>query len=351
MPDDLTLKVGGATLSGWTEVRVTRRLEGMPNDFQVTFTDRFPGEPAAVVVKEGDPCVASIGDDTVVTGYVDTFMRGYGPTGHTYTIAGRGKCQDLVDCSATYPGSQFTNMTLGQIAEALAKPYGIAVVQPADPGPVIPQLLINGGETAFEIIEPIARYAAVLAYEDENGALVLAAVGKKAAASGFKEGVNVLAAQASSSLLQRYSDYACSLVPLDWLQDHTGPGPVKFTAKDPNVPRFRNLFFLLDTTQGAPDLAQKRVYWEASRRAGRGRQVKVTADSWRDSAGALWAPNTLAPVSLPGLKLEDVTWTISEVAYIKTAQGTLSDVKLMDPSAFAPDPINLFGDYQDVKRG
>ena len=41
------------------------------------------------------------------------------------------------------------------------------------------------GETPYQIIESMARYAGYLVYEDETGALVLDRVGTKPHASGF----------------------------------------------------------------------------------------------------------------------------------------------------------------------
>jgi prophage tail gpP-like protein len=84
------------------------------------------------------------------------------------------------------------------------------------------------------------------------------------------------------------------------------------------------------------------------RRAGRSRTVRVKVDSWRDSAGTLWTPNTLASVNLPSQKLVAAGFLISEVSYVRNDEdGTTADITLMPPDAFRPEPILLqpiFGD-------
>src|SRR5690348_4648868 len=67
MADDLTLKVDGSAISGWMDVRVTRRCEACPNDFQVGLTERFPGQADAVSIAAGAPFTLLIGSDPVMT--------------------------------------------------------------------------------------------------------------------------------------------------------------------------------------------------------------------------------------------------------------------------------------------
>jgi prophage tail gpP-like protein len=80
---------------------------------------------------------------------------------------------------------------------------------------------------------------------------------------------------------------------------------------------------------------------------GRSRAVTLTTDSWRDSDGKLYAPNSLVPVNLPSLKIVGQSWLISEVTYRKGENGTQCDLVLMPPpgvqcqadSAAVPDQI------------
>lgn len=108
-PDDgeVTITAAGKVVSGWQDIRITRGVERMPSDFVFTVTERYPGTPD-VVLQPLDPCAVRIGGDTVVTGYVDRYGASIGPGEHTIRITGRGKCQDLVDCSAVIKAMQLS---------------------------------------------------------------------------------------------------------------------------------------------------------------------------------------------------------------------------------------------------
>lgn len=340
--DELILKVDGKLLSGWTEIAVTRGVEQMPNSFVISATESSPVTSDAVMVQEGAPCTVSLGSDLVITGYVDTVSSGFGPGSHAVQITGRGKCQDLVDCSAEWPSCQISGSNALEIAQKLAKPYGITVKAPNGPGPTVPQFNINIGETPADILELICRHAALLYYEGTDGNLILAEAGGDDAGSGFVEGQNVQAARRIRSKAQRYSEYVCSMLPIDTSGILTENALFFHTEKDPNIGRHRRVYIVAEGVQGGPELAEKRALWEAVRRAGRGSQVGLTVDSWRDGKGKLWAPNTLAPVALPRLGLKQAKWLISEVTYRLDLQaGRIAEIKLMPREAFLPEPIVL----------
>lgn len=349
MSDDLTLTVGDQSLAGWTDVRVTRRLEGIPNDFEIGMTERFPGQTDAFLVQSGDPCVVTLGDDTVLTGYVDRFSRGYDAGSHSLTITGRGKTQDLVDCMAEWASGQISGSNALEIAQKLATPYGLTVSCLGDPGPAIPQFNLTIGETAFDIIERICRYAGLLVYEGADGNLILGTAQSTAAASGFSEGVNVQSAHVLGAMDQRFSEYLVFLLATDTLGDIGEGTNLSFTAKDPNVPRHRRTGLIAEAGGGGLDVTQRRAVWEAARRLARGLSATIICDSWRDSAGTLWTPNTLAPISLPGLKLDGVNWTFGEIEYRRAEHtGTTCQVTMMDPAAFTPEPLQIMPQFLDA---
>lgn len=343
MADDLSLKVAGRQISGWTAVKVTAGIERCPRSFDIQLTERFPGESGSLVVQPGDPCQVLLGADQVINGYIDRFIPSIAGNQHAIRIIGRGKCQDLVDCAAEWPNSQISGSSVLGIAQKLAQPYGITVS--ADPtvdlGAPIPQFNIILTESAFEIIEKICRYRALLAYEGTDGNLVLSRVGTSKAASGFVQGENIQAASVTYAIDQRFSDYAAFLMSMDVLHDLGNGGNLLSTATDPNVKRHRKHVIIAEAGGGGADVTIQRVKWEAARRAGRAQAITLTTDSWRDGAGALWTPNTLVPVSIPVLKLQQKTYVVGEVTFKRDDKGTTADLLLMPPAAFVPEPVLL----------
>lgn len=343
MPDDgdLTLKAAGQKIGGWTAVRVTAGIERCPRDFEIRMTERYPGELAAVTVAPGDPCEVRIGGDLVVNGYVDRLMPTIEDNEHSITVVGRGKCEDLVDCSAEWASNQVSNASILSIARKLAAPYGITVEGLGDMGNPVPQFNIIWGETAYEVIERVARYEALLVYESPEGNLVLSRVGSASHASGFTQGRNVQRASPIFAVDQRYSEYVARMLDFS-LADVAGVGDIIETVADKAITRHRLLYIIAeagDTENFA--ITRQRAEWEAARRAGRSWNVTLTADSWRDSAGKLWTPNQFAPVDLPTLKVPKQDWVIGEVSYIRDARGTRADLVLMPPDAFQPAPFLL----------
>jgi prophage tail gpP-like protein len=346
--DNLTLVVNGQEYGGWTDIRVTRGIERMPSDFEIGATDRYPLQLANVDIAPMMTCEVYIGDDLAITGYIDRYRSVSRPNQHSVIISGRSKCCDLVDCAAEWPTGQINSGSLVVIAAKLAGVYGIKVNCSVTGMPVIPQFNLMLGEAAFEVIERIARYCAVLAYDMPDGSLQLAQVGTISAASGFAEGDNVLEGDVEFAADQRFSTYQAFIQSEDVLSDLGQGGNLLATVNDPNVTRHRGMVIIAEAGGGGLEVAQKRATWEMVRRAGRSRTVRVKVDSWRDSAGTLWTPNTLASVNLPSQKLVAAGFLISEVSYVRNDEdGTTADITLMPPDAFRPEPILLqpiFGD-------
>lgn len=366
--DTVWLSIGGQRFGGWTGVRVTRGIEIMPSSFQVSLTERYPGDPLKLPIAPGDAVTVQFGSDVVVTGWIDRLLPSIDIHGHHITIVGRGRCADLVDCSAFADNRQFLNHSVLDIATAVCKPFNIVVSQrdPGTPataneqttpdGQIIPQINVNLTNTPWQIIETMARYASLLAYEDRNGDVVLSKVGTIETASGFAQGVNVQAAASMAAVDQRFSQVWALALAVDSTLQLTPGAPtaagtsnanVIGVAKDVGVPRYRPTVIISEQGWGNADIVKRRATWEVARRYGRSQAVTLTADSWRDGAGSLWEPNTLAPVDIPALHISGAKWLISEVTFlVDIYRGKIAEITLMPPEAFQPEPPQTLFDGQ-----
>ena len=344
-PDDtLNFLVNNASYTGWLESRATRGLERCPNDFEIVATDPFPGENAKVIAKPGDPCKISLGNDTVLTGYVDRVSPSISPRSHLIRISGRGKCQDLTDCAALIEGCQVYGTSALLVAQQLVKPFaGISVSSLSGDGlGNLFQFAINLGETVYQIIERMARYEGLLPYEDENGNLVLSRVGTLTHASGITEDVNLQTAAATFSMDQRFDRYVAAIMSTDRFSDIGTGGNVITTVYDKSVLRYRPTVIVSEQSQNGVSYAKIRAEWELARRRGQSQSITVEVDSWRDSAGKLWTPNYLVPVHVPSCKVLNQSWCISQVSYLRTpGTGRTARLTLAPPEAFSPEPPQL----------
>lgn len=347
---EVAIRTGGATLSGWKRVRIHRSCEQAPNTFEVGFvSDSTDG--VGSLVKAGDPCTVEVGGEVVLTGYVDLVDNDADKAAHDLTMAGRGKCADLVDCSAELPdrGCIINGETVQGVATKLAKPYGIKVLDP--PKTVqLPTFGVTLIETAFALIEEIARYAQFLVFENAKGELVFADVGEKVAKGSLVWGENIERARVRQSMEDRYSEYVCYISATDQFADLGMDPNVRALDQDEGVKRHRRLGMVLEAPTGAPqqDFADKRIQWERARRAGRSNQATVTVPGWRDGGGALWEPNTRVRIQLPKHGLSDVIWVIGDATYIRDDEGTRTELMLMPPAAFQPQPEQLVDPLVDL---
>lgn len=357
---ELFLALGQQQVHGWTQVRVTRGIERLPSDFDLGLTERFPGELAELVVEPGMACQLRMDDDLVITGYVDDYDPGFDAESHYVRVAGRSKCADLIDCAAEWPGGQISNATVLGVAQKLGSVYGpavngkaegIAVATDVPDLVVLPQTNVMLGESAFEIIERMARFSAVLAYDRPDGSLFLTRVGTRRAGSALVEGENIQRADARYTVAARYSTYSAYIQSADTYLDAGSAGNLIGIATDPNVTRHRGLVIISEGGGLGNDIAVQRARWEAARRVGRSRVVTIVVDSWRDGAGQLWEPNTLVSVTSPRLKLNAESLLIAEVTYVRDDySGTTATLTLLAPEAFLPQPINLTPLWGDIPQ-
>lgn len=350
--DDVSIVVGGQTISGWENVSICRGIERMPASFDIALTERYPTQDGLVDIQPGHPIQVKIGNDKILTGYVDHYAASCSANSHEVQISGRSMSEDLVDCSAKFSTFQINNTTLMGLANTLCQPFEIAVMTPDGDSAVMPQFSVILTETPYEILERVCRWANFLLYDDVSGAIIIAKLGDKTMASGFAEGANVQEATVQFSTSERFTEIDPVYLSTAFLQmapSASGapalpyiPGAAAtdstFPARASGTPRYRPLIVVSEQSQASPDLAKLRARWEMTRRWGRSQAVTLICDSWRDSSGTLWAPNALAPIDLPSLKLPSRTWLISDVAFLRNERGTTAQVTLMPKEAFIPAP-------------
>ena len=353
-PDDVSILIGTRRISGWSALAITLSCEAVPNHFSLTAADPFPFDPSRVIAVPGanEQIQIYIGNDLVITGWIDRLDVQTAATTHTVTISGRGLCQDIVDCSAdlinnpAVVGGQIRATDVVDLAKKLCTKLPIQVAVIGDSvGPPLPRAFqVSAGETAYEIIERAAGYVGFLTYENEFGTLLFATVGTQTMASGFTMPGNIESAASMRAADQRFSDYTVVWSTVDTTQDISNLGFQRAHVADPTMTRYRPRIIVSGQITSDVQLATKRANWEMARRLGRSQAINVTVGNWRDIQGRLWRPNFLAPLTAVPHKLVNVQWVIGTVTFRKDDSGTHADVVLMPPDAFdpQPDPLQLW---------
>ena len=283
--DTMRLRVNAKEYGGWKEMRVNASIETISGDFDLGYFDSWDGQRAPWPINDGDACEVLIGDDVVLTGWVDESNDSLEATSSSLQVTGRDKTGDLVDCSAIHKPDQWSGQKLPAIASILCRPFGIKVKAEVDCGPAFPTVKVQPGEKAFEIIERLCRMRAILPMSDGKGNLILTQAGKGGNAhSALVEGENILAVKRKRSQKDRYSEYivkgqqsgisaaalgggpAVEIVSAKGEITTRAAAPASGRAKDPGITRYRPLV-LISEGEASGHSPATRALWEATVRA------------------------------------------------------------------------------------
>ena len=345
-PDgELIIKANGQFITAWLGVSIRRAVDQMPSSFSIEATAKYPGEVRDLIPLNA-PLQLIMGGNVVLTGYLERINNEINAEGHRIELVGRGRCCDLVDCSAILNGMQLSGASVGELARRLVQPFAgpISVLTPNGDGDKKDFIfVINLSESPYEILQRVCMFEGLLPYENGDGNLVLARVGTAKHASGFTEGQNVQAITRFDTRDERFSTYIPQLMSADTLsRQGAGANNAGTAASDPGIDRYRPKIIISEQQTAGSFLAQQRALWEALYRIGRSLRIELTCDSWLDSAGTPWTPNMLAPVSMPSIGLNEPELVITQVTYKRDGRtGTTCNVVLMPKDAISIEPSAL----------
>jgi prophage tail gpP-like protein len=339
-PNECTLTVSGLAYDGWTRSEVQAGIEQMAGGFVLQMASTYPGDKAPIELREGLPCEVKLGDDLVITGYIDDLETDDTDTTTSVRLAGRDKTADLVDCSAIHKTGQWRGVRLVQIVTDIAKPFGIAVVVApgTDTGEVFKRFALEEGETAFSAIDRACRLRAVLVTSTPEGQVLLTTASTVHSGIHLIEGVNMTKFNARHSWKERYNQIIIKgQVAGDDQEYGESAAHLKAEAKDAEIDRYRPLIVMAEHGTTSKALGE-RATWEVKVRMGRGKRGGCTVVGWRTGKdgqeGPIWRPNTLVRVTSPRMRL-DMDVLIVSCNYQNTEQGRMTELTFARPDAFA----------------
>ncbi|NHN83671.1 phage tail protein [Acetobacter musti] len=341
--------IGSQLVTGWTGATIRVGVEIMPWTADLSVTLWQPEDGTTLTINEGDSAQVYVGTQLLITGYVVMAVETFSANSHDVRIQIASKSMDLVDCAAEFSTYQMNSTNALAIAQRVAQFAGIQIIPVDGAGNTdIQQFSVILTETAYEVIERLARLAGVLFYDRPDGNVTMSVVGSKRANGGFLFGHNIERMTSVRSMAGRYSKITAIIQNTAMLFAEPGDSNYvsqmdaisgKATATDPGITRTRNLLIPIELGDANYQVAQQRVQWEVNRRWGRSRPVTLTCDSWFDDDSVLWAPNTIASVT--GKNGASVDQVIGEITFHKGSDGTRADIVLMPPDAYQPEPILL----------
>ena len=347
---ELALVVGGKRYGGWKSIRVTRSIESLVGSFALDVSDRW-GPDDLWPVAEGDACRVEIDGQLVVDGYIDKRSLKGSATERSLSYSGRDRAADLVDCSLLVEdgaiigkkGHKWTyrNLDIAQFAAAIAAPHGIKVSVQA--GLVLkkdPLLVAHPGETGFEAIKRAAGSTGVLVVSDGAGGIMITRAGTERAYS-LVEGVNIKEAEIDYDASDRFHRYLISSQP-PGSDDASGEATrVQAEATDADVLRTNRILLIRPDKGMDTATARRRADWEARIRAAKAATAMVTVQGWEQPNGSLWPLNAITRLFAPRLIGIDGDMLISQVEFTVGESGQITQLHLVRPDAFTPEPQNV----------
>lgn len=339
---EIALYVDGYKYGGWLSARVTRSIEQLAHDFELSLTEKWADSMLPRAIRPGAACFLFIDGDPVIVGYVDDVKPSYSGSSHTLTVSGRSKTGDLVDCTAA--SFHYRGQTLAQLAAKLCLPFGIEVVVETDVGGPFLTLKPNEGDSVFQALDAAARIRGVLLTTNASGDLVITRASYETLPYPLVLGFNIKAGEGEFSLKDRFSQYT-----LKGQQNGSAMLPPELAARpsakatDPVVTRHRPLTIIADEPIDVA-AAKSGVQFEVNVRAGRSQRVTYTVAGWKHPMG-LWEPNVLVPVSDQFLGITGVR-LITAVEYTIGDAGEETKLTLMPRSAFDVLPVKEPNDNQ-----
>lgn len=331
----VTLQIGSQRHTGWQEVNIRLSLERMADEFQLALTERWAESGEVRPVTPGGACTVSIGDELVLTGNLDEVLPDYDAESHSIVANGRSLAGDLLDCSGQE--QRFEGRTLAQIAQALAQPYGIEVVDTVAASKPFPSFVLEDGQPIAEAIERAAQLRAARIVSDAQGRLVIVHAVQREIRTHLVLGVNIRKGSGAFSDRDRFNQYIIEgQTPGsdDW--NGTQAASPKGTATDPRIRKPRTTLVVCDTPADGGDCAA-RAELEARMRWAKGRGVTYTVSGWQHEQG-VWRPGDLVPVRDAYLGLDE-RLLVSEVQLIEGLDGRRAELRVVPPAAFEPIPI------------
>lgn len=331
------LKINGRLFGGWQTLRAEVGMEQCSGSFHLTVADRWAEQSEPWQIRDQDACELLLAGRTVITGYVDLVQPSFDRATHGIEVFGRDKTMDLIDCTVTLKSTQWKRAKLDRIARDICKPFGIDVIVETDLGAAFDSFQAEQGERAFETIDRAARMRGVLVMTDGIGHLVLTRASTVKTAVSLVQGVNVYSAEMRLSSKERYSEIT---VKGQGKGDATRYGDQvahgTATVKDEAVTRYRPLTVIAEH-HGLGTTLQQRAEWERNVRRGRSTRGTIRVSGWTvdgSDTGPLWRPNTLVPVQVPYLGVQE-DLLIPRCVYTLGPRGSFTELELVHPSAFA----------------
>jgi prophage tail gpP-like protein len=359
----LSVLVNGQKYENFVSYEITRSVEDLAGTFSIEMTNGWEKEPP---VKMRSKIQIFVDDTSILMGFVEKLNVRYDNGQHIIRFSGRDKVCDLIDSTLGSNIEIKAPTTLDAIIHRVIKEINMTGVKIINQAGKLEKFsagdIVSGNvdEPIFQFLQKYVRKRQVLMTTDGLGNVVLARTGSKQAGCALLHKVddsplqpnNILDAEMEWDDTQRFHLYR--------IHSQGNPSGAGSTTKlsnkemvsrqgstiDPEIRSTRVLDLMAESSTDSATLFD-RAEWEAIVRLARGFSYQCTVQGHTmGDGGKPWEPNLLTTVYDDFHLIQD-TLLIKAVRYSYNSNGTLTNLELVDPDSYTPEPIK---EHQRKKR-
>ena len=341
--DEVSLTILGKRFRFWDGVTVKNSIDSVDTLELTAPFDALNAEFIAFFRPfEYQPVTASIGGELVFTGTLITVKptasaKGVAVAAGAYSLPGV-----LVDCCA--PASmfadngeqgdslEFENADLRSIAKNLLTPFGLTAVFIAPPGKAFEVLSMQAGEEVMPFLAKLAKQRNLVITSNAKGQVVFwqSNPGGDPVAR-FVEGVaGPMSTIDADFKTQSYFSHLTGIS-----RTEVGSDGGQYTAKNSRLPGVLRPF-TFEATEAEGESIVTATKAKLGRMFGDAIAYSVELDTWRDSRGKLWAPNTTVIVEAPSVMIyKPYELLIRDVTFKRDSNGAGATLTLVLPASYS----------------
>jgi len=346
-------------------------LNSCARSFSFNATPKLPGNASLQNFHPGQKIQITIGDDLVLSGYIDTTPVSYSASSVSLTVSGRSKTCDLVDCSV-YPKDQniafdqswsgagvyripssgsvvscpdvsaisWRGQQLGTILAQLVKPYGVRLINQGQDLSAVLNYDVTPEQTVLKALQDLTKKYDLWLCDDPNGDLVVTKKGYTETTERLILGQNVLEGSASFDASKLFETYQ--------VLGQTKGTNTSFGAASSSDPQafetnfFKRRRFTCKKAEGqtASFDCLKQAQSSGNYDKAQYSALSYKVQGWRHiTDGRLWKINTLVGVEDTLLSISKASgrFLITKVTFNLSDGGMTTDLELIPPEGVKQD--------------
>lgn len=338
---EVTIVIGSTQYRGWTDVSITKQIDGTNQQWSVSGTTRTGFSFPTIQFKKFAQCKILSYGKLVITGQIMTVnIERDRSSGTVVNISGDSKAINAVQ--SVHKGDvQFNKLTAAKMIQRILKPFGLNVIDDIGDASIIDRYIYREGMPAMAACSEIARKAGGTLRLDSTSNVILTRYRNQKLNGALIHGFNVKSFGLSQDGNDQFSEYSVkgSKVPDDSKNRGKVVNQISSIANDNSIDVYRPTVFNLG---GDIDRRQAKIHAdiEKTRRAGLSDKVTAIGAGWENMQGQLWEENKLVFIRINDDTMPvDSHMLVESVNMTKTrGDGAETSISLVNREAYQADP-------------